>query len=246
MALKEEFERVGNWLFRWRSYLPLLLAGIILTGMENFEYPGNSHYWDRIWEIICLSISFFGLVIRSYTIGHAPKGTSERNTRSQEAESLNTTGMYSIVRHPLYLGNFFCWLGISMFPRVWLISVIFILVFWLYYERIMFAEEEFLRRKFAEKYEKWANQTPAFFPRPRNWVPNVLPFSLRNVLKKEYSGLFAVIVSFTFLEIIGDFFAEGELELDPMWVAFFLGGMIVYLSLRTLKKKTSFLNVAGR
>jgi hypothetical protein len=36
MALKEEFERVGNWLFRWRSYLPLLLAGIILTGMENF------------------------------------------------------------------------------------------------------------------------------------------------------------------------------------------------------------------
>ena len=246
MALKEEFEKVGNWLFRWRSYLPLLLAGIILTGMWNFEYPGNSHYLDRVWELLCLAISLFGLVIRSYTIGHTPKGTSERNTHSQEAKSLNTTGMYSIVRHPLYLGNFFCWLGVSMFPRVWPVSGIIILTFWLYYERIMFAEEEFLRRKFEEEYEKWTNKTPAFFPRLKNWVPNVLPFSIRNVLKREYSGLFAIIVSFTFLEIIGDIFAEGVFELDPLWVTLFLVGMTAYLALRTLKKKTGFLNVAGR
>jgi protein-S-isoprenylcysteine O-methyltransferase Ste14 len=188
MALKEEFEKVGNWLFRWRSYLPLFLAGIILTGMRNFEYPGNSHYLDRVWELLCLAISFLGLAMRSYTIGHAPKGTSERNTHSQEAKSLNMTGMYSIVRHPLYLGNLFCWLGVSMFPRVWPVSVIVILAFWIYYERIMFAEEEFLRKKFGEEYEKWANKTPAFFPRLKNWVPNVLPFSIRNVLKREYSG----------------------------------------------------------
>jgi protein-S-isoprenylcysteine O-methyltransferase Ste14 len=246
MALKEEFEKVGNWLFRWRSYLPLLLAVIILAGMRNFKYPGDSHYWDRVWEILCLAISFFGLAIRSYTIGHTPNGTSERNTYSQEAKSLNTTGMYSIVRHPLYLGNFFCWLGVSMFPCVWPVSVIVILVFWIYYERIMFAEEEFLRGKFGKEYEKWTNKTPAFLPRLRNWIPNVLPFSLRNVLKREYSGFFAIIVSFTFLEIIGDIFAEGELELDPMWGALFLFGMITYLSLRTLKKKTGFLNVAGR
>jgi len=246
MALKEEFEKVGTWLFRWRSYLPLLLAGIIFNGMRNFEYPGNSHYWDRVWEIFCLSISFFGLAIRSYTIGHTPHGTSERNTRSQEARSLNTTGMYSIVRHPLYLGNFFCWLGVSMFPRVWSVSVIVILSFWIYYERIMFAEEEFLRKKFGEEFEKWANKTPSFLPRLRNWAPNVLPFSFRNVLKREYSGFFAIIVSFTILEIIGNIFAEGELGLDPMWGALFLFGMITYLSLRTLKKKTRFLNVAGR
>ena len=133
-----------------------------------------------------------------------------------------------------------------MFPRVWPVSVIVILAFWIYYERIMFAEEEFLRRKFGEEYEKWADKTPAFFPRLKKWVPNVLPFSLRNVLKREYSGLFAIIVSFTFLEIIGDIFAEGVFELDPLWVTLFLVGMIAYLTLRTLKKKTGFLNVAGR
>ena len=110
----------------------------------------------------------------------------------------------------------------------------------------MFAEEEFLRRKFGEEYEKWANQTPAFLPRLRNWSPNVLPFSFRTVLRKEYSGLFAIIVSFTFLEIIGDIFAEGELEFDPVWLAILAIGTVTYLGLRTLKKKTKLLDVAGR
>ncbi len=246
MPLKEEFEKVGNWLFRWRSYLPLLVAGIILTGMRSFEYPDDSHYLDRLWEILCLAISFFGLAIRGYTIGHTPKGTSERNTCSQEAANLNTTGMYSIVRHPLYLGNFFCWLGVSLFPRVWMVTVIVILAFWLYYERIMFAEEEFLRRKFGKEYEEWAERTPVFLPRLRDWVPNILPFSFRNVLKREYSGLFAIIVSFTFLEIVWDFLAEEKIELDPMWGIIFLIGMLAYLCLRTLKKKTKILDVPGR
>ena len=34
------------------------------------------------------------------------KNTSGRNTHDQVADSLNTSGIYSIVRHPLYVGNF--------------------------------------------------------------------------------------------------------------------------------------------
>lgn len=57
----------------------------------------------------------------------------------------NTTGMYSIVRHPLYLGNFFVGFGIVLIcSSVWL-AVVFCLLFVVYYERLMFAEEEFLR-----------------------------------------------------------------------------------------------------
>jgi hypothetical protein len=29
LALVEDFESSGNWLFRWRSYLPLALAAVI-------------------------------------------------------------------------------------------------------------------------------------------------------------------------------------------------------------------------
>ena len=84
----------------------------------------------------------------------------------------------------------------------------FILIFGLYYERIMFAEEEFLRNKFGKQFEEWAENTPAFIPNLSEWKPPSLPFSIRPVLKKEYQGFFAIIAIFTFLEVIGDLFYQ--------------------------------------
>lgn len=246
MALREELEKQGNRLFRWRSYLPLFLIGIMFIGLRHFEYPGHRHFMDQVWEILCIIVAFFGLGIRVLTIGYTPKNTSGRNTSQQIADTLNITGMYSIVRHPLYVGNFFCWLGISLFVRLWWISLLIILVFWLYYERIIFAEEEYLRRKFGEQYEQWANTVPAFIPRIAQWIPPTLTFSLKNVLKREYSGLFAIITSFTALEILGDIIAEGQLEIDLMWMSLFAIGLLIYIVLRLLKKKTNILHVDGR
>ena len=156
MALREEFERTGNWLFRWRSYLPLALIGIFLLALREYEYPGHSERLDALWEAVCLFVSFFGLAIRIFTVGHTPKRTSGRNTKEQVANTLNTTGIYSVVRHPLYLGNFFMGLGIALFAHLWWLTLIYMLVFWIYYERIMFAEEAFLTNKFGNEYIKWA------------------------------------------------------------------------------------------
>ncbi|MCX6355685.1 MAG: isoprenylcysteine carboxylmethyltransferase family protein [Candidatus Aureabacteria bacterium] len=242
MALREEFEKSGNWLFRWRSFLPLALIGLLLLGFKNYHYLFNSHRWDEYWEIFCLGVSFFGLGIRVVTIGATLRGTSGRNTASgQIAAELNTTGMYSIVRHPLYLGNFFIILGISLFMHLWWLTVIVILLFFLYYERILFAEEEFLRRKFGKVFVEWAARTPAFIPRFRNWRPASVPFSWKKVLRREYSGLFGIIVSFMLLEILGDWSITGRLELDRMWIIIFSVGLMLYLLLRTLKKKTLLL-----
>lgn len=245
MALREDFEKSGNWLFRWRSYLPLLFLGALLIGTKYFEYADNR--WEGLWEIFCVAVAFFGQGIRAYTIGCTPRGTSGRNTFEQQAETLNTTGIYSIVRHPLYLGNFFCFLGIALFGSNGWGGLTAVLLFWIYYERIMFAEEEYLWRKFGEQYEQWADNTPAFFPKLNNWESPDLPFSFRNVLKREYSGFLAIIASFALLEFSGDVFVEGQLERDSMmWLFLLCGGVITYLILRTLKKTTKTLHVEGR
>lgn len=246
MGLKHEFVKTGNWLFRWRSYLPLIVLGFLLIGMRNYEPISQDQRFDQFWEIVCLTISLCGLGIRAYTIGHTPKGTSGRNTHGQVAEELNTTGIYSLVRHPLYVGNFLCWLGVSMFVHSWAISVICILSFCLYYERIMFAEEEFLREKFGKQFEQWACRTPAFTPSFKNWVPASLPFSWRNVLKREYSGFFAIIAVFAILEVVGDLVVEGRVVFDLMWAIILAIGLTTYLVLRTMKKKTAILSVEGR
>lgn len=250
MALIEEFNRSGNWLFRWRSFLPLALylpaAAVIITesdtGMPLFEAEG---------ALICLAISLFGQLIRALTIGYTPKGTSGRNTREgQVAEVLNTRGIYSIVRHPLYLGNFFMWLGIILYVGNAWFSLTCTLLFWLYYERIMFAEEYFLRGKFGQTYLDWSARVPAFFPRLRTWEPAGWHFSFRNVLRREYSGFFAIFLSFAILDALKNLVHIGYTGwqdiLSPFWLYALAGAVVMFLVLRTLKKYTRILHEPER
>jgi len=246
MALKKELKQQGEWLFRWRSYLPLLLAILFLAAFSSYESPFSNPKLDRIWELFCLSVSFVGLGIRILTTGYAPFGTSGRNTGGQVAEVLNTTGMYSLVRHPLYLGNFIIWFGISLFLRLWWLSLITTLIFWLYYEKIMYAEEDFLEQKFGDAFREWARQTPAFVPNLKGWRAPSLSFSWRTAIRREYSGFFAIIASFTVLDILSEFYLHGRIVLDPMWLKIFAVGLIIYLTLRYLKKRTRILHVEGR
>jgi len=240
MALREELEKQGNWLFKWRSYLPLAILPILLIALRNSE-----HFESGV-QFLCVAISFLGLFIRGITVGYVSEGTSGRNTKEQKAEKLNTTGMYSIVRHPLYFGNFIIFLGIISFVGVWWFILIAILTFWVYYERIMFAEEEFLREKFGILYLEWAKRTPAFLPKLKNWRKPNLPFSFRNVLKREYPGFFGIIASFTLLKVAKNILTKGKLELDLEWAILFIIGLITYLILRTLKRKTKVLDVKGK
>ncbi len=246
MALREEFVRTGNFLFRWRSYLPLIGFVILLIALKDYEYPRHSRLLDEIWDLSCLLISFFGLGIRSLTLGYVPRGTSGRNTKDHVADSLNATGMYSIVRHPLYLGNAFICLGISLSVRSWWAFILTMMMFWLYYERIMFAEEEFLRGKFGEEYLNWAEETPAFVPRFRNWRSPNMPFSFRSVLRREYAGFFGIIASFVALEIVEHRVVRGTFGLGMIWIVIFTVGLAAYMTLRILKKETRILDVGGR
>lgn len=245
MAQTEEFKRVGSWLFRWRSFLPLLTISLFLIAFKNFTYPEGSHTLDILWEILCFAVSFSGLGIRIYTVGHTPKGTSGRRTKRQKADVLNTTGIYSVVRHPLYLGNFLIWFGISLFIHSFFFSFAAILLFFLYYERIIFVEEDFLREKFGQIFNDWAEETPVFFPRFKNWQKSALPFSLKTALKREYTAFFVIIALFTCLEVIGDFVYKGKWQISWFYALLFFFGLVVYIILRTLKKK-GILDVEGR
>ena len=246
MALREEFEHSGNWLFRRRGYLPIVMLIPIVVALRGFRYPNGSEEMDLAWEMFCLAIGLAGLAIRALTVGYTPAGTSGRNTAGQVASTLNTRGVYSLVRHPLYVGNYLMWLAPSLFPRVWWAPVLVTLVFWLYYERIMFAEEEFLRRSFGREYEEWAERTPSFLPHHLHWVTPKLPFSFRNVLRREYSGFFGLITTFMVLEVLSDYEATGRLQWDPVWAAIFGTSLVIYLALRTLKRQTRLLHVKGR
>lgn len=245
--LREEFEKTGNWLFKNRSYFPFLILPLLFVALrhsERLESFGNTV--QTAWEVFCIVLSFSGYLIRCITIGWIFEGTSGRNTKGQLAKKLNTQGMYSIVRHPLYLGNFLITLGFILFVEVgWLVGMA-VLLFWLYYERIMFAEEEFLRREFGEAYIRWASQTPAFIPSFRKWKRAPSSFSLRMILRREYSGFLGIITGFVALKFFAELLGEGELVFRKLWIVFLCLGLLVYFVLRTLRKHTNLLAVKGR
>jgi protein-S-isoprenylcysteine O-methyltransferase Ste14 len=246
MPLQEEFENLGNRFFQWRSYLPLFLGALFIAALLSYRHPEAAPRPGHGWQMGCLAVSLVGLGLRFFTVGFAPRGTSGRNTRGQVAEMLNTTGMYAVVRNPLYLGNFIIWLGLALFIQVWWCVIIVILSFIIFYERIIFAEERFLREKFGESFITWAEKTPAIMPRWQNWRPPQLSFSWKSALKREYSSWFAAIASFTALALIRDSWQSKRIVFDKTWLKIFIIGLIIYLTVRFLKKKTKILSTVDR
>ncbi len=216
--------------------MPLIIVPLFLIGLQHFTYPLGSRLLDRLWELFCFAISLLGLGIRIYTVGHVPKGTSGRTTSTPKAQELNTTGIYSVVRHPLYLGNFIIWVGIVLLVRSTLLTVACVLAYFLYYERIIIAEEAFLSEKFGAAFAQWAEKTPMIIPRFKLWCKPPQPFSWQVVLIREYPGFLVITASFAALNVLGARFYEGRWRLDWMWAGILCVGLLAFVALWTLKK----------
>jgi protein-S-isoprenylcysteine O-methyltransferase Ste14 len=243
MALIEELEEQGNFLFKYRSYFPLLF--LVITGaVFYFEVLSENQYLfcESYWYI-SLAIGLLGLFVRILTVGFTPANTSGRNTtEGQVAAELNETGIYSLVRHPLYVGNFLMWLAVAMLTgNIWFI-VSFTFLYWVYYERIMFAEEAFLRNKFGNKYLQWAKNKPAFIPKIKLPTKPKYPFSLKKVLKKEKNGVAALFGLFWLFDVIKTGLTDGVWHLPKnQWFWAFVVSSVVYLILKIIKRSTDIL-----
>lgn len=245
MALYQSIVENGQKLFKYRSFIPLVFYPI--AALAIFMEPGALlNIPDLPLSIVCIAISLFGLVIRSLVIGYVPAGTSGRNTEEQKASFLNQTGIYSTVRHPLYFGNLFMWLGIMLYVgHIWF-AVVAILLFWVYYERIMLTEEHFLKQKFNEEYEKWAEHTPAFFPKFSKWTKPSLSFCFPKVIRREYRGLVAVILSMALIHFFKNLALYGEYKLNEFWTVALIISIALFIFIRILKKATHLLDAPGR
>lgn len=245
MALIHSFEKSGNSLFKYRGQIPVFLFLLAIPVLYYTDYSLLNRSVIVALTIISLFLSFAGFIVRAYAIGTTPKGTSGRNRDAQVAESLNTTGIYSVVRHPLYLGNYLMWIGIVMFCFNIYFVVVVSLLFWIYYERIMFAEERFLEKKFGNDYLDWSLTVPAFFPNKGKFVKSSIPFSFKTILRREYSGLAATAIGFAFIDVLRIYFISGVFVWQRASVYVMTGTILLAVILRTLKHN-NMLDEEGR
>lgn len=246
--LSKRMVAAGHILFRWRSYLLFAFLPLFVWAVWDGELI------ERAWgeaaghtvEILAILIVILGELLRVLTVGFVPRGTSGRNTdKGQIAERLNTTGLYSLTRNPLYLGNCLMYAGLALYTQhLWVVAVL-ALVLALYYERIIAAEEDFLQHKFGQPYLDWTETTPPFWPRLTGWIAPDMPFSLKTVIRREHASILGAFAAVYLLEL-GQHTLPDTTEIMAPWWHWAIGAALAVEIVVQAIKRRGWLAVEGR
>lgn len=150
------------------------LTVYLLSGWLSTHYPGldlYGHNSGHLWHTV-LGIKgdphFDVLHILSYIFisgGFIILSASWRVLyRAQQKHELAVTGPYAHVRHPQYDAFILIMLGFLLqWPTIPTLAMFPILVFM--YVRLAHREERDVLNEFGDRYARYAEVTPAFFPR---------------------------------------------------------------------------------
>jgi protein-S-isoprenylcysteine O-methyltransferase Ste14 len=222
-AIVDQLSTTGDVLFRWRSYMPLLLIPLFALSVSDDGPPT-----PFAWAVFSFVVALCGLVCRALVVGSAPAGTSTRGTTRPTADQLMTTGAYSMVRHPLYLANTLMWLGCAMLSGTWFLPVIVILLSFIYHERIAAREEAFLNSAFGDAFHAWTRAVPAMIPNVAGYRRSGVSFQVRKVFMQESHGLFALGTAFLALDTLQNSMRRHAFYWDTRWLVVFLATAVPF------------------
>lgn len=231
-----ELSRTGKALFQIRGYY---LTSIIFIGTAIAFYTGatgpfESAESNQAWFWLSLGVASLGALIRIVTSGFAALGTSGNTKVEAIAAELNTTGPYSLVRNPLYVGRIVNFTGIAMLSGSWVFGALTFLVFVLIYERISVYEEEFLRGKFSSAHTKWAAEVPFLLPRLNGWVKPKYKFWIRRAIRREDKKIFWLISAVMFFDFARHGFDFTQLPENLTCYYVWVAALVLELTTRAL------------
>lgn len=149
---KQSKVSIGEWFFKYRDFTPIPLIVLLLIFGEPTVASAT----------LGLLLIVFGELFRIYSVSFI--GTVSRTRSESTGQSLVSSGPFSLVRNPLYVGNFFVSFGFAIFGSITWIAVLTVLMFALQYYFIVLYEESVLTKKFGEAYGEYRKKVPAFIP----------------------------------------------------------------------------------
>ncbi|MBE7544217.1 MAG: isoprenylcysteine carboxylmethyltransferase family protein [Bryobacteraceae bacterium] len=136
-----------------------------------------------------LPVCAAGLALRAWAAGHLRKN-----------ERLTTSGPYSWVRNPLYLGTLLMAVGCTIAAAQPWLALLVAAVFLLVYQPVMEQEEQHLAKLFPE-FADYAAQVPQLLPK-RPLKPLQTPFSWAMYRhNREQKALYGLLMVLAFLVV---------------------------------------------
>lgn len=181
--------RVQWFLHRRTRFGAALAAGCLLVAFLNPHPPWNG--WERAPAIVvALVLMLSGALLRTAALGVIHK-----------RERLAATGVYSLCRHPLYVGTILLVFGACALIPQPLYAVAALLYFLAFYP-LTIAKEEFQNAvRFGSAFDAYRGATPLVLPVGR-WRPTE-GFDWRRAIWKGGAGALAcVLLAFTTAEVL--------------------------------------------
>jgi protein-S-isoprenylcysteine O-methyltransferase Ste14 len=147
--------RLGGWLFRHRTSIPLPFAAAILA-VRAGQAPRSAGLLAA-----GIGVTMLGEILRLWGVQQI--GAISR-TRTDRLGPLVDSGPFAMLRNPLYVGNIALWVGFALAARlVWLAPVIVVLM-GLEYHAIVRWEERLLESRLGDAYRDYAARVPRWLP----------------------------------------------------------------------------------
>lgn len=189
--------RLGGWLFRRRTSLPLPVAIVILAVPAGPAWRTPLLIWSGV------AVTMMGEAIRLWGVHHI--GVISR-TRSERLGPLVASGPFARVRNPLYVGNTLLWIGFSLTAGLAWFAPIVLVALGAEYHAIVRWEERLLESRLGDAYREYAAQVPRWIPRldadprqDRNDDEEAGGYSWRDTLFSERGTLIAIATGYLLL-----------------------------------------------
>ncbi|MGI6075127.1 MAG: methyltransferase family protein [Pyramidobacter sp.] len=164
------------WFFRYRTQFSRLLGILFLT---LCAFSGR-----RLEQYPCAEGAMFALGCTLAGLGAVGRLWCAQYIAGYKDEVLVEDGPYSLCRNPLYFFSFLGALGVGFCTESLTLAAVVLLAFALMYPAVIRHEERTLLTLFGERYLRYMQQVPAFWPKfsnfrePRNYT--VRPETFRN------------------------------------------------------------------
>lgn len=223
------------WVRRYRRFLPIPLVLFVVVFLRPIV-PLGSPRLDTLMDLCGVCICALGQWLRMWAWG---------SNAAVGKWGVRDRGPYTMMRHPLYAGNFLIVLGLSViFHNPW--AYFFLLLPFAYmYHAITNMEEKRLRRRFTEDYQEYReHEVPRFLPALQNLgeaLRTTRPFGWGLAWRKEYESCCGWLAGVMILEAYQGVLLRGWTHNWPFTLAWLgIAGLIgvAALGLRHWKKAT--------